>query len=234
MKNTLFPGISSVFLDNRWTPLFSHLLKTKGLQLVVKDTEAAIARTYRTTDVQILGSKLRPPPGYQVQAKMTEFLEWLAINKTKFHPIEYAALAHHRFVAIHPFEDGNGRTGRLFMNLLLMRTGYPIAIILKNDRAKYYNALEEADRGDPQAIVRIVGQAVERTLNIYLSSISKSSNNTEALLLSELAKKTEFSAKYLNLLARKGLLQAQKEGRNWYSSLNAVENYKQSRIRKHS
>ena len=120
------------------------------------------------------------------------------------------------------------------MNLLLMKSGYPIDVIQKNDRAKYYNALDDADAGDLLAIVRIVSQAVERTLNIYLKAITKSSSQTELLLLSELAEKTEFSAKNLNLLARKGMLKAQKEGRNWYSSLSAIEDYKKSRLRKRS
>ena len=163
---------------------------------------------------------------------MTTFFEWMTESKSKYHPVEFAALAHHRFVAIHPFEDGNGRTGRLLMNLLLMRSGYPIAVIQKNDRAKYYNALDDADAGDMLAIVRMVAQAVERTLNIFLKAVVKSSSHTELLLLSQLADKTEFSAKHLNLLSRKGMLKAQKEGRNWYSSLKAVEDYKKSRLRK--
>ena len=219
-------------VDSKKRLTLSHHLIRQLHQLVVKDTEASIAGTYRNTDVQILGSKHRPPPGYQVQEQMTKFFEWMTESKNKYHPVEFAALAHHRFVAIHPFEDGNGRTGRLLMNLLLMRSGYPIAIIQKNDRTKYYNALDDADAGDMLAIVRIVAQAVERTLNIYLKAIVKSSSQSELLLLSELADKTEFSAKHLNLLARKGMLKAQKEGRNWYSSLKAVEDYKKSRLRK--
>lgn len=71
-------------------------------------------------------------------------------------------------------------------------------------------------------------------MNLYSQAISKSSRDSELLLLSELAKRTEFSGKYLNLLARKGLLRAQKEGRNWYSSLQAVQEYKSSRLRKHN
>jgi Fic family protein len=219
-------------VDSKKRLTLSHYLIRQLHQLVVKDTEAKMAGIYRTTDVQILGSKHRPPPGYQVQEKMTKFLGWLTSSKSKYHPVEYAALAHHQFVAIHPFEDGNGRTGRLLMNLLLMRKGYPIAIIQKNDRTKYYNALDDADAGREQAIVRIVAQAVEGTLTIYLKSISKSSSKTESVLLSELADKTEFTAKHLNLLARKGMLQAQKEGRNWYSSMKAIEDYKKSRLRK--
>jgi hypothetical protein len=219
-------------VDSKKRLTLSHHLIRQLHQLVVKDTEASIAGTYRTTDVQILGSKHRPPPGYQVQEQMTKFFEWMTESKKKYHPVEFSALVHHRFVAIHPFEDGNGRTGRLLMNLLLMRSGYPIAIIQKNDRAKYYNALDDADTGDEQAIVRIVAQAVERTLNIYLKSFIKSSSKTESVSLAELANKTEFSAKHLNLLARKGMLQAQKEGRNWYSSMKAIEDYKKSRLRK--
>jgi Fic family protein len=219
-------------VDSKKRLTLSHHQIRQLHQLVVKDTEASIARTYRNTDVQILGSKHRPPPGYQVQEQMTKFLETMTESKNKYHPVEFAALAHHRFVAIHPFEDGNGRTGRLLMNLILMRSGYPIAIIQKNDRTKYYNALDDADAGDVLGIVRIVAQAVERTLNIYLKAIVKSSPQSELLLLSHLADKTEFSAKHLNLLARKGMLKAQKEGRNWYSSLKAIEDYKKSRIRK--
>ncbi len=219
-------------VDSKKRLTLSHHLIRQLHQLVVKDTEASIAGTYRNTDVQILGSKHRPPPGYQVQEQMTKFLEKMTESKNKYHPVEFAALAHHRFVAIHPFEDGNGRTGRLLMNLILMRSGYPIAIIQKNDRTKYYNALDDADAGDVLGIVRIVAQAVERTLNIYLKAIVKSSPQSELLLLSQLADKTEFSAKHLNLLARKGMLKAQKEGRNWYSSLKAIEDYKKSRIRK--
>lgn len=219
-------------VDSKKKLTLSHHLIRQLHQLVVKDTESKIAGHYRTTDVQILGSKHRPPPGYQVQAQMTNFLKWLATNHKKYHPVEYAALAHHLFVAIHPFEDGNGRTGRLLMNLFLMRDGYPIAIILKNDRTKYYNALDDTDKGDSGAMVRIVAQAVERTLNIYLKAISRSTPKTESILLSELASKTSFSAKYLNLLARKGAIEAHKEGRNWYSSLKAIEEYKKTRLRK--
>jgi Fic family protein len=219
-------------VDSKKRLTLSHHLIRQLHQLVVKDTESKIAGNYRNTDVQILGSKHRPPSGYQVQEQMTKFFEWMIESKNKYHPVELAALAHHRFVAIHPFEDGNGRTGRLLMNLLLMRSGYPIAIIQKNDRLKYYNALDDADAGDMLAIVRIVAQAMERTLNIYLKAIVKSSSQSDLLLLSQLADKTEFSAKHLNLLARKGMLKAQKEGRNWYSSIKSVDEYRKSRIRK--
>lgn len=212
----------------------SHHLIRQLHQLVVKDTESKIAGNYRTTDVQILGSKHKPPPGYRVQEKMDHFIKWLSSKNKSEHPVVLAALAHHRFVAIHPFEDGNGRTGRLLMNLLLMRKGYPIAIILKNDRVKYYKALDQADQGKTKLIEMIVAQAVERSLSIYLKSISKSTAKNESLPLSVLAQKTKYSSKYLNLLARSGELNAHKIGRNWHSSLEAIQIYEKTRLRKRS
>jgi len=214
-------------------PVTHHLIRTLH-QLIVRESEADLAGRYRDTDVQILGSRHRPPPGYRVEEQMGLFLIWLRSHKNHYHPVEFAAIAHHRFVSIHPFEDGNGRTGRLLMNLILMKAGYPIAIIQKNDRKKYYQALQSADSDDPEAFVRVTAQAVERVLNLYLRVSEKSTPETRLVLLSELTAETGISAKYLNLLARKGLLKAQKEGRNWYSSLANVGEYKRSRLRKRS
>lgn len=75
---------------------------------------------------------------------MQELIGWISQNTKKLHPVVLAALAQHKLVYIHPFTDGNGRTARLFMSLILMQRGYPLVILLKNDRAKYYRALEKA------------------------------------------------------------------------------------------
>jgi Fic family protein len=219
-------------IDSKKRINFSNHLIRQLHQLIVKDTEKNIAGKYRNTDVRILGSKHQPPAGYQVALEMEKFVGWLSKNSSRMHPVELAVIAHHRFVAIHPFADGNGSTGRLLMNLILMKKGYPIGIILKNDRQKYYAALDQADRGNLVLLARLVAQAVERTFSIYLESTSKSSPQTESIVLSKLAEKSDFSAKYLNLLARSGLLNARKEGRNWYSSVKDLEDYKKNRIRK--
>ncbi len=118
------------------------------------------------------------------------------------------------------------------MNLLLMQEGYPLVIILKNDRKKYYDVLEKADDGKLESLVKFIAQAVERSINIYLRAISSSGSGKKLFSLSEIAKRTEYTEKYLNLLARYGKIDAHKEGRNWVTSLEAIKNYKANRQRK--
>lgn len=202
-------------------------------QLIVKEIEDGEAGKYRKGNVMITGSKHKPAPAYQVPQLMEEMVGWVKKNMSKIHPVELAALAHHKLVHIHPFTDGNGRTARLFMNLILMQKGYPLVTILKNDRKKYYRALEKADKGEFQDIGKFIAQAVERSINIYLKAINSGSGKGEALvLLSELAKSNPYSEKYLNLLVRSGKLEAHKEGRNWVSSQKALDEYLAKRERK--
>lgn len=202
-------------------------------QLVVKDIEDNEAGKYRQGNVMITGSKHKPPPAYQVPQLMEELIEWIKKNFNKLHPVELASLAHHKLVQIHPFTDGNGRTSRLFMNLILMQKGYPLVIILKNDRKKYYRVLEKADKGETIDLEKFIAQAVERSMNIYLKAIQTGSNKDEQLVpLSHLAESNPYSEKYLNLLVRSGKLEAHKEGRNWVSSQKALDDYLANRQRK--
>lgn len=201
-------------------------------QLVIKDIEDQEAGKYRTGNVMIMGSSHRPPEAYEVPKLMEELVVWVRKNMNKMHPVELAALAHHRLVHIHPFSDGNGRTARLFMNLILMQKGYPMVIILKNDRQKYYRALDKADRRNTADIERLIAQSVERSMSIYLKVIKSGSSAREKLVpLSSLTKQSGFSEKYLNLLAGSGKLEAHKEGRNWLSSQRALDLYLQTRER---
>ena len=202
-------------------------------QLVIKDIEDNEAGKYRPGNVMITGSSHRPPPSFEVPRLMEELIHWIRKNVTKMHPVELAAIAHHKLVHIHPFTDGNGRTARLFMNLLLMQKGYPMMVILKNDRQKYYRALDKADKGKLDDLEKFIAQAVERSMSIYLKAIQSGSGKDEQLIkLSELSKGSKFSEKYLNLLARSGKLEAHKEGRVWLSSRKALDSYMQSRERK--
>ncbi len=202
-------------------------------KLIVRDLDGEDAGNYRKAGVLITGSKHKPPEAFVVPHLMRELIDWIKRNSNSLHPVELASLAHHRLVHIHPFTDGNGRTARLFMNLILMQNGYPLVIILKNDRQKYYRALEKADRGQSSEMERFIAQAVERSINLYLKAFSGHSMPNDKLVpLSMVAKNSSFSEKYLNLLARNGKLEAHKEGRNWLSSAKSLERYLLSRERK--
>ena len=139
--------------------------------------------------------------------------------------ISDASVFHHRFVWIHPFFDGNGRTVRLIMNLLLMRDGFPPAIILRNDRKKYYDALNKANNSDYNKLILLVAQAMERSLNIYINTLDDTNDLCKPI--SQLIEEANlpYGQEYLSLLARKGKLDAYKEGRNWLSTQDSIKAY---------
>ncbi|KAJ8955371.1 hypothetical protein NQ318_003468 [Aromia moschata] len=110
-----------------------------------------------------------PPPHDQVPALMESYVEWLNSEEAQsMHPVRYAALAHYKLVDIHPFVDGNGRTSRLIMNLILLKAGYPPIMVLKEQREKYYDALKTANMGDVRPFVRFVAQCTLQILDMYI------------------------------------------------------------------
>ena len=202
-------------------------------QLVVRETEREDAGSYRSVNVLITGSDHNPPDVSEIPITMRDLMRWTINNQKKVHPIELAAVLHHKLVYIHPFVDGNGRTARLVMNLILMHHGYPLVVILKNDRKKYYRVLSQADKGDYQPFVRFIAQAVERSLNIYLKVLLPAKTNEGKYIpLSALANQTPYSKKYLNLLARYGKIEAYKEKRVWVTTKDAIDYYIRTRKRK--
>nr|XP_023015539.1 adenosine monophosphate-protein transferase FICD homolog [Leptinotarsa decemlineata] len=110
-----------------------------------------------------------PPPHDQLPALMESYVEWLNSEEAQsMHPVRYAALAHYKLVDIHPFVDGNGRTSRLIMNLILLKAGYPPVMVLKEQREKYYDALKTANLGDVRPFVRFVAQCTLQILDMYI------------------------------------------------------------------
>ena len=219
-------------VQSRGRHTISEMLIRNIHSLVVHNTDKNWAGRYRNSNVIIGGAQHTPPDAMEVSELMRLFTVWLRKNQT-MSPIELAALAHHRLVNIHPFFDGNGRTARLFMNLLIMRHGYPLVIILKNDRKKYYQVLAQADEKNYTPLVHFVAQAIERSLDMYLKVLTPIGKSREKYQkLSELSKKTSYSAKYLNLLIRQHKLEGHKEGRDWFSTPEAIERYVNNRQRK--
>ena len=198
-------------------------------KLVLAKIDDDSAGNYRETQVRIAGAKHRPPDAWEIPARMTAWGEWLIEAEKDLHTVVLAALAHHRLVHIHPFVDGNGRTARLLMNLLLMKAGYPPAVISQRDRQTYYRVLALADDGKEKSLVNFVGRAVERNLTLYLEALiqqrKKPSENEQWISLAEAAYGTPYSQEYLSLLARKGRIEAIKDGRNWVTTRKAIQNY---------
>jgi len=200
-------------------------------QVISKNIEKEYAGKYRQGQVRILGAKKIPPNYLKAPKLIKELYGWINKNPEKLSIIELSSMAHYKFVAIHPFYDGNGRTARLLMNLILMQKDYPAVVVLRNDRKRYYNALRRADEGDYKPLVLLMAISVERSLDLYLRAI-KIGAKEKLEPLSKLAEKTVYSQEYLSLLARQGKLAAAKEGRRWHSSLKAIKDYKQKRERK--
>ncbi len=135
--------------------------------LILQGIDNQNAGKYRNVQVLISGAKHVPPQPFLVPKQMEDLFIWYNENKDLLHPIELSAEMHERLVTIHPFIDGNGRTSRLLMNLILLQNGFPIAI-LKGDtesRLKYYGALETAQtENDKQPFLDLIKDNVRETM----------------------------------------------------------------------
>lgn len=137
---------------------------------ILRGIDDANSGQYRAVPVRISGSEVILPNPFKVPDLMEEFSTWLK-SESGLHPVELAAEAHYRLVTIHPFVDGNGRTARLLMNMILMMQGYPPAIIRKRDRLAYIGALEQAQLGgSKEDYLKLIAKAVDRSLDIYLKA----------------------------------------------------------------
>ena len=200
---------------------------------VMRSIEDEFAGRIRNGGVRIIGANFTPPNAAKVSGLFDELIDFTNTNPPKFNDILLATIFHHRFVWIHPFFDGNGRTVRLAMNLLLMRKGFPPAVILKNDRAKYYDALNQANKGGYKKLCLLMIQSLERSLNIYLNAMPGSNYDYEPIsnILEE--EQMPYGQEYISLLARQGKIDAHKEGRNWVTTKLAINNYLAGRKRIH-
>lgn len=141
--------------------------------LVLTGIDGDNAGKYRTVPVEIGGSEFTPTAPESVPSEMDEFAVWLqqaSVPEMIFRvedAILVASAAHTWFVTIHPFIDGNGRVGRLLMNLILMRYRFPIAVISRDDRLRYYDALEISQSSDLTAFVALVSECLQESLEEY-------------------------------------------------------------------
>lgn len=193
--------------------------------LVLHDLHETAGQLHETP-VFIRGSELRPPVASQVPAILSQWIGWWETEGMHYHPVVRAAIAHHGFVALHPFADGNGRTARLLLNLQLLRDGYAPAFLLREWKGRYLQALQAADAERYPPIVNLIAQAVEEGLDYYLDACAATPDE-HYRPLSELALAHGYDVNYLGLLARQGKVEARKWNRRWHSTAAAIARYEE-------
>lgn len=142
--------------------------------LILKSINSKEAGKYRTQAVGVRksnGEIFHFVDPLLVKEKMEEFIFWL-YDSEALHPVQRASEAHYKFVSIHPFIDGNGRTARLIMNLILMQNGYVPSIIRVEDRSEYIKAIELAQNGESlEKFHKIIATSVRKNLDFYLETL---------------------------------------------------------------
>lgn len=138
-------------------------------RLVLSKIDDENAGVYRKENVRIAGAKHIPPNFYELAGEMQGLMAWYEGEGSSLHPVERAAQLHIKFVGIHPFVDGNGRTSRLLLNLELMKYGYPPIVIRKETRLAYYDALDKAHTtGEFSDFIVLVATELSHELDTYL------------------------------------------------------------------
>lgn len=129
--------------------------------------------TFRRIPVRIMGAYTEPVQPYLIEPKITDLLATNEERKAKMGTIERIARFHLEFEGIHPFIDGNGRTGRLILNLDLIRNGYPPINVKFTDRKKYYDAFDEYYRnGNADKMTELIAGYVNERLEDYLTVLN--------------------------------------------------------------
>ena len=141
-------------------------------KIVVKDTLKEELKTqigcFRNLQVYIRGTDWLPPKPENVPKEIKSLLFWYSKNKEKLHPLIVSAYFHAGFETVHPFVDGNGRTGRLLMNFILHKNNFPMINIPNSIKHKYYEALESAQiRGNLKLLVKLLFEILRSSKGIF-------------------------------------------------------------------
>ncbi|MBN1157435.1 Fic family protein [Candidatus Woesearchaeota archaeon] len=128
------------------------------------------AGRFRKIQVYMGGSKHVPPKSSLLKKEMTGLMRWMK-NQKRMHPVELAAYIHHLFIAIHPFIDGNGRTARLLLNYMLMKSGFPPICIKREERIKYTDYLEYARDGNMDYFLQFIVDKIDEANNDIVDTI---------------------------------------------------------------
>ncbi len=139
---------------------FNQRFLLKVHELLTKNTKCKIVGGYRDHEVRISGSEWVPPAHEKVKEEMRKIFQWYYSARKKLHPVELGAVLHNKLVRIHPFADGNGRTSRVIINWILIKNRFPMFYIELKDKIRYYEAIEEGDKGNDEAMVHYVAKVL--------------------------------------------------------------------------
>jgi Fic family protein len=189
-------------------------------QLILQGIIDDQAGRYRSVPVRIAGSTVVMPNAVKVPDLMNEFVSWLKDNPDN--SVVIAVDAHYKLVSIHPFVDGNGRTARLLMNLILMQAGYPPAIVRKEDRRQYIESIEKAQLGGSMSdYYSLMYEAIDRSLDGYIRALQgKEQEETpiskQVLKIGELAKIVGETVPTIRHWTKQGLLRVKEYTQGGY------------------
>ena len=211
-----------------------HYLAMAPVWLVAPHPDATAAEgpgNFRQHDIRPFGAGMTPPSwplvSTEVEAWVTRAEELPPRLASGVVLPEALAELHNGFERVHPFIDGNGRTGRLVLNLVLVRLGYPPVVILKTQRERYLKAMQRADGGEYGPLGEILARAMIDNLNRFI--IPGVAGPAKLVPLASLVDQ-EMSAVALRAAAVRGRLEAeQRSDGTWLSTRKAVETYKRSR-----
>ena len=257
--STVYEYAKNLFLNNEFTVRKSDLKQIHTLLMRYEKQNGFYAGKlgeYRLENVEVYDSKFTPLNYLYLNDVMSVYLKWINKNIKKYNSdkVRFAALSHVLFETIHPFRDGNGRAGRIFLSYLLIGFGFlNIAIkgVKKSEREKYYAAMENADN-EFEKMLRLI----EKGKAFDIDTIEKYAEKTDTTLLEDIiyeelehsyertiknnkgiitpdatlplrdaAKFYNYSQDYLRNLINSGLLKAHKRGKLWYINISEIEKY---------
>lgn len=187
-------------------------------KLILTGIQDEYAGNYRDTEVKISGSDYEPPKAYEIPHRMAalgEFVQLVTSSESVVSdlPILTATAAHAWLARIHPFVDGNGRTSRILMNLILIRNGYPICIITQEERLRYYDALEESQAGNLTPLIELIYEGVLESQEVWEQAAEQQMKDKE--------RREKIAAR----LEKPARVRAENEYEVWFNAMELLKSY---------
>jgi Fic family protein len=187
-------------------------------KLILKGIQDDFAGNYRDGEVEISGSDYQPPKAYEISQKMAELGDYLqsvtsAESEHTDLPILNATAVHAWLARIHPFVDGNGRTSRILMNLILIRSGYPICVVTQEERLRYYDALEESQAANLTPLIELIYEGVIESQEVWEQAAQQQLKDKE--------RRVQIAAR----LEKPARARAENEYEVWFNAMGLLKSY---------